>query len=548
MQGHKWVFMHNINKQTLVVPFYVCNVTQPIMSVTRLAEQGFSTQLNETPRITHSKGFNSTLKQREGLYFLPVTLVALPANMRLEVNQTAEGTTARVTPVTLTPAGMEILRNRNDLWTFNCRNFLVRVHRTHRKALFMPDNNCPVPTERLENNRRTVIQRPNDNTEVLEETYQDLDKKQQKEGHPRAQLDRRNMVQSETGNTPSRQHTAPPALPSATEQTQTTAQQATSGKPPAVTSTNVPAYRKEASHWSETNRISNGPDTASNNSNSTSKGSESNTGLLVQGRSILETRTRPAKKELVHPATNRCCTRCGNADNMETTKRKATLDIEWTGSTNSEENTVYKDKFNTGDPREQQEAGRARGAPTPQQPTEQERREHEPTHLPYRSWCSICVQSKGRQDNHPKQTSKTTGIQVDLMYYKAQGEQQTTSVLTAVEVETGMCMAVQPEDKTTAHAVLVNMPTTISDGMRQGTRNSQQHRLAIRPRRFHHRTFQDGGNSDGQQHSSETITGLHITGTRQCGTFSLACQTRSIPAQQVLRPLGWQHKLLQTME
>ena len=316
VQGHKWVFMHNINKQTLVVPFYVCNVTQPIMSVTRLAEQGFSTQLNETPRITHSKGFNSTLKQREGLYFLPVTLVALPANMRLEVNQTAEGTTARVTPVTLTPAGMEILRNRNDLWTFNCRNFLVRVHRTHRKALFMPDNNCPVPTERLENNRRTVIQRPNDNTEVLKETYQDLDKKQQKEGHPRAQLDRRNMVQSETGNTPSRQHTAPPALPSATEQTQTTAQQATSGKPPAVTSTNVPAYRKEASHWSETNRISNGPDTASNNSNSTSKGSESNTGLLVQGRSILETRTRPAKKELVHPATNRCCTRCGNADNM----------------------------------------------------------------------------------------------------------------------------------------------------------------------------------------------------------------------------------------
>ena len=168
------------------------------MSVTRLAEQGFSTQLNETPRITHSKGFNSTLKQREGLYFLPVTLVALPANMRLEVNQTAEGTTARVTPVTLTPAGMEILRNRNDLWTFNCRNFLVRVHRTQRKALFMPDNNCPVPTERLENNRRTVIQRPNDNTEVLEETYQDLDKKQQKEG----QLDRRNMVQSETGEHP----------------------------------------------------------------------------------------------------------------------------------------------------------------------------------------------------------------------------------------------------------------------------------------------------------------------------------------------------------
>ena len=81
---------------------------------------------------------------------------------------------------------MEILRNKNDLWTFNSQGFLVRVHRTQRKALFMPDSRCPVPTERLENYRRTVIQRPNNNTEVIEEAYQDLDKKQQKrviEGH-----------------------------------------------------------------------------------------------------------------------------------------------------------------------------------------------------------------------------------------------------------------------------------------------------------------------------------------------------------------------------
>ena len=180
VHGYKWVCMHNINKQTLVVPFYVCDVTQPIMSVTRLAEQGFNTQLNETPAITHTKGFNSALKQRKGLYFLPVVLITLPANLRLEVNQTAEGTTAKISPVTLTPAGMEILRNKNDLWTFNSQGFFVRVHRTTRKALFMPDSRCPVPTERLENYRRTIIQRPNNNTEVIEEAYQDLDKKQQK--------------------------------------------------------------------------------------------------------------------------------------------------------------------------------------------------------------------------------------------------------------------------------------------------------------------------------------------------------------------------------
>ena len=65
------------------------------MSVTRLAEQGFNTQLNEAPTITHTKGFNSALKQGEGLYFLPVVLVTLPTNMRLEVNQTTEGLTSR---------------------------------------------------------------------------------------------------------------------------------------------------------------------------------------------------------------------------------------------------------------------------------------------------------------------------------------------------------------------------------------------------------------------------------------------------------------------
>ena len=34
--------------------FFVCEMTQPIMSVTKLAEQGFNIQLNETPAVTHT--------------------------------------------------------------------------------------------------------------------------------------------------------------------------------------------------------------------------------------------------------------------------------------------------------------------------------------------------------------------------------------------------------------------------------------------------------------------------------------------------------------
>ena len=131
-----------------------------------------------------------------------------------------------------------------------------------------------------------------------------------------------------------------------------------------------------------------------------------------------------------------------------TTKRKATLDLEWTGSTNFEESTSFKDEFITEDIEEQREAKKAQGLPALPQPTEQERLEHELTHLPYRSWCPVCVQSKGRSDNRPKQSSKSPVIQVDITYYEALGETKATPVLTAVDVETGMCMAVQIEDRT----------------------------------------------------------------------------------------------------
>ena len=456
--------MHNTNKQTIVVPFYVCDVTQPIMSVTRLAEQGFNTQFNETPTITHTKEFNSTLKQREGLYFLPIVLITLPANLRLESNQTAEGTTARIAPVTLTPAGMEVLRNKNDLWTFNSQGFLVRVHRTTRKALFMPDTRCPIPTEKLENYRRTIIQRPNNNTEVIEEAYQDLDKKQQKRtiqgnnwtGETWFQVKRGTVL---PGNIPPPSPTLPPAKEPATPSQQTKIDQAqtpmyrhnvkkplTEVRPTGQAMTTTQPYQTAIPHPKEVSPtqdywIKEGPYWKR---------------MHVQPRRDMYipqqtddgpdvTRLTTWRQTIVKPTSGN---RGYRIDNDWTTKRKATLDIEWTGSTNFEESAAYKDEFITDEPEEQQETKRTKGVPTPQQPTEQERREHELTHLPYRSWCPTCVQSKGKQGNHPKQTSKTPVIQVDLMYYKALGEKQTTSFLTAVDIETGMYMGIQFEDKT----------------------------------------------------------------------------------------------------
>ena len=100
----------------------------------------------------------------------------------------------------------------------------------------MPDSRCPVPTQRLENYRRTIIRRPNSNTEVIEEAYQNLDKKQQK------RIIQGNNWTGETWFKVNRGTTLPgnippqPALPPA-QGPSTTSQQSTADQPQA------PMYR-----------------------------------------------------------------------------------------------------------------------------------------------------------------------------------------------------------------------------------------------------------------------------------------------------------------
>jgi len=78
--------------------------------------------------------------------------------------------------------------------------------------------------------------------------------------------------------------------------------------------------------------------------------------------------------------------------------------VPWTGSTNFEEQVSYKDEYFAIEEDEQQQAVPAKGLKSPEQPTTQERAEHNLTHLPFRSWV---------QTMHPKQkqirrTSKAT--------------------------------------------------------------------------------------------------------------------------------------------
>eukprot|EP00974_Lingulodinium_polyedra_P125558 11195032-Lingulodinium_polyedra.AAC.1 len=49
---------------------------------------------------------------------------------------------------------------------------------------------------------------------------------------------------------------------------------------------------------------------------------------------------------------------------------------------------------------EPQEDAPVKIARDPGDPTPQEREEHNATHVPYRSWCPVCVKAKGKEEAH----------------------------------------------------------------------------------------------------------------------------------------------------
>ena len=77
-QGPKYVIMKDNKRQPFVIPFYLCNVHAPTLSVTRLAEQGFYIQLSDQATITHEYGLDAQLKQKEGLGFMKAEMVHWP--------------------------------------------------------------------------------------------------------------------------------------------------------------------------------------------------------------------------------------------------------------------------------------------------------------------------------------------------------------------------------------------------------------------------------------------------------------------------------------
>ena len=133
-------------------------------------------------------------------------------------------------------------------------------------------------------------------------------------------------------------------------------------------------------------------------------------------------------------------------DDEWTTEPQPRQSTSWTGSTNFEEKATFKEHLESDD-EDNQQAIKARATAAPKQPTQQEVQEHNLTHMPYRSWCPICVQGMGRSTSHLQQTSRKPIIQVDFAYLRGYEDQQAVAILTAIDIETGLCMATMLPDK-----------------------------------------------------------------------------------------------------
>ena len=79
----------------------------------------------------------------------------------------------------------------------------------------------------------------------------------------------------------------------------------------------------------------------------------------------------------------------------------------------------------------------------PREPTDEERRDHEMTHLPYRSWCEDCVKGRGKEEDcrRTMREADFPEVSFDFCFLGEEGSGQTLAVLVGKDRRTGMMLA-----------------------------------------------------------------------------------------------------------
>ena len=81
---------------------------------------------------------------------------------------------------------------------------------------------------------------------------------------------------------------------------------------------------------------------------------------------------------------------------------------------------------------------------SPIRPPQAEVDKHELTHLPYRHWCRVCVESKGKEDPHPRgrqDEDDRSGLPIVSFDYQEMNEELQLRLLVGKDEATGMVLA-----------------------------------------------------------------------------------------------------------
>ena len=108
------------------------------------------------------------------------------------------------------------------------------------------------------------------------------------------------------------------------------------------------------------------------------------------------------------------------------------------------------EKFEAGD--EEEPAQKVQALPTPWQPTHSQYCDHCVTHFPYQSWCSHCVEVRGREFGHhhvQKEPGAAPKISFDYAYLSDKGEVLTKEEFAAAG-EGALKLLIARDDKSKA--------------------------------------------------------------------------------------------------
>ena len=89
---------------------------------------------------------------------------------------------------------------------------------------------------------------------------------------------------------------------------------------------------------------------------------------------------------------------------------------------------AVEEKATSGEPSissDPQENAPLKVAREPGDPTTKEREDHNATHIPFRSWCPICVKAKGREEAHRNARGKQRSCKATISFdYKTFGQEE----------------------------------------------------------------------------------------------------------------------------